>query len=93
MKSVEILVMLVLGGLGSLTGSVISATFLTFLPELLRGMAEYRMVVYSLLLVIVMLTRPQGLLGTKEITDFFKPRSNRGDNKSNDAQNVTAETR
>jgi branched-chain amino acid transport system permease protein len=63
MKSVEILVMVVLGGLGSMIGSVISAIALTLLPEMLRGFSEYRMVIYSLLLVIVMIFKPSGLFG------------------------------
>ena len=63
MRSVEILVMVVLGGLGSVIGSIIAATGLTVLPELLRGFSEYRMVIYSLLLVIVMIFKPSGLFG------------------------------
>lgn len=71
MRSIEILVMLVLGGMGSITGSIIAALVLTVLPEALRGIAEYRMVAYSALLVILMLIRPQGLFGTKEFTDLL----------------------
>ncbi len=63
MKSIEILVMVVLGGMGSMLGSVISATFLTILPEALRAFADYRMVVYAIVLILVMIFRPQGLLG------------------------------
>ena len=63
MKSCEILVMVVLGGMGSIIGSVVSAIVLTILPELLRGFSQYRMVIYSLLLVIVMIFRPSGLFG------------------------------
>jgi branched-chain amino acid transport system permease protein len=63
-KSFEILIMIILGGLGSIVGSVIGAIVLTILPEGLRGFAEYRMVIYSLLLIILMITRPQGLLGS-----------------------------
>ena len=63
-KSFEILIMIILGGLGSIVGSVIGAIVLTILPESLRGFAEYRMVIYSLLLIILMITRPQGLLGS-----------------------------
>lgn len=63
MRSVEILVMVVLGGLGSLIGSVTAATVLTLLPELLRGFEDYRMVVYALLLVVVMIFKPSGLFG------------------------------
>jgi len=62
-KSFEILIMIILGGLGSIVGSVLGAIVLTILPEALRGFAEYRMVIYSLLLIILMITRPQGLLG------------------------------
>ena len=62
-KSFEILIMIILGGLGSIVGSVLGAVLLTVLPEALRGFAEYRMVIYSLLLIILMITRPQGLLG------------------------------
>jgi branched-chain amino acid transport system permease protein len=62
-KSFEILIMIILGGLGSIVGSVVGAIVLTVLPEALRGFAQYRMVIYSLLLIILMITRPQGLLG------------------------------
>lgn len=74
MKSVESLVMVVLGGLGSITGAVFAAVVLTGLPELLRSVSQYRMVAYSLLLIVLMLTRPQGLLGRGEITDFLRNR-------------------
>jgi len=68
-KSFEILIMIILGGLGSIVGSVLGAILLTILPEALRGFAQYRMVIYSLLLIVLMITRPQGLLGK---TDVFK---------------------
>ena len=68
MKSIEILVLVVLGGMGSMIGSILSATVLTVLPELLRGVAEYRMVAYSLLLVLMMIFRPKGLLGTYDFS-------------------------
>ncbi|MHB8963510.1 MAG: branched-chain amino acid ABC transporter permease [Saccharofermentanales bacterium] len=68
MKSVEILVMVVLGGMGSIIGSVIAATGLTLLPEMLRSFADYRMVIYSLLLVIVMIFKPSGLMGTYDFS-------------------------
>ena len=63
MKSIEILVMVVLGGMGSMLGSVVSATVLTAIPELLRAFSEYRMLVYSILLIIVMIFKPSGLFG------------------------------
>jgi len=68
LKSVEILTFVVLGGMGSLSGSIISAGILTYLPELLRSFSEYRMVIYSASLIVLMLFRPQGLLGTKELS-------------------------
>ena len=63
MKSIEILVMVVLGGMGSMVGSVLSATVLTAVPELLRAFSEYRMIVYSMLLITVMIFKPSGLMG------------------------------
>mgnify|MGYP002763409020 CR=1 FL=1 len=72
MKSIEIVTFVVLGGMGSITGSVIAAIFLTILPESLRTLSDYRMVIYSLSLVILMIFRPQGLLGTLEITDIYR---------------------
>jgi branched-chain amino acid transport system permease protein len=68
MFSVEILLMVVLGGLGSITGSVAAAILLTFISEALRQFNELRMVIYALMLVGIMLFRPQGLLGTKELS-------------------------
>jgi branched-chain amino acid transport system permease protein len=68
MKSIEILVMVVLGGMGSMLGSVISAVVLTALPEMLRAFSDYRMVVYSLALVLMMIFRPKGLMGTYDFS-------------------------
>ena len=66
-KSVEILSMVVMGGMGSLEGPVLGAAVLTYAPELLRGasdfVSQYRMLFYGALLVIMMLVRPQGLAG------------------------------
>ena len=66
--SVEILVMVVLGGMGSITGSVVAAVLLTLLPELLRDFSEYRMILYALILIIMMLFKPSGLLGRYEFS-------------------------
>jgi branched-chain amino acid transport system permease protein len=76
MKSVDVLIIIVLGGLGSLSGSVIAAILLAVLTTFLQQFTEIRMIIYALLLVSIMLFRPQGLLGTKEITDMFKSRKN-----------------
>src|SRR5216684_386757 len=69
-RSFEIIIMVVLGGMGSLAGSVFGAIVITLLPELLRrlpgDLSQYRLVVYSALLILIMLTRPQGILGTRE---------------------------
>ncbi|MEO4055311.1 branched-chain amino acid ABC transporter permease [Solibacillus sp. CAU 1738] len=72
LKSFDILIIVVLGGLGSLSGSVIAAIFLTIVSTYLQGFPETRMIIYSLVLILVMLYRPTGLMGTKEMTDLFK---------------------
>jgi branched-chain amino acid transport system permease protein len=66
MRSIEIVVMVILGGMGNTAGVIAAAVLLTLLPEWLRGFAQYRMVFYSLLLVVLMLTRPQGLFLWKQ---------------------------
>lgn len=63
LKSVDILSIVVLGGLGSIPGTIIGAIVLTSAPEILRPLANYRMIVYGLLLVVIMIFRPYGLLG------------------------------
>ncbi len=81
LKSFDILIMVVLGGLGSISGAVLAAAMLTILPEALRSLpmgggvnlADYRMVFYALLLILIMIIRPQGLLGTRELWEV-KPR-------------------
>lgn len=79
-KSIDYLVMVVLGGMGSITGSIISATVLSLLPEYLRDLtsllnkvlpfkiADPRMLIYSLVLILMMIFRPKGLLGTAEFS-------------------------
>lgn len=74
MKSVDILVIVVFGGMGSITGSVVAAIVLAVVTTFLQAYSELRMIIYALLLVVIMLFRPQGLLGSKEITDLFKVR-------------------
>ena len=74
-KSIEVIAMVVLGGMGSISGSLLAAIVLTLLPEVLRPVKDYRMVLYSLMLIVLMITRPQGLLGARELSwrRFFKP--------------------
>ena len=66
-KSSDFLVYLYAGGSGSLTGSIVGATLLTILPEVLRFLADWRLVVYAVILVVVMLYRSEGLCGGKEL--------------------------
>ena len=66
-KSSDFLVYLYAGGSGSLTGSVLGATLLTVLPEILRFLADWRLAVYAVILVVVMLYRSEGLCGGKEL--------------------------
>jgi len=70
-KSFEIIIMIVIGGLGSITGSVLGAILYIGLTEGLREFAEYRMVAFSLLLIVIMIVRPQGILGHREFWSFF----------------------
>jgi branched-chain amino acid transport system permease protein len=64
-KSIEIVVMVILGGMGNTVGVILAAVLLTLLPEFLRPVAEYRMVIYSALLIALMLARPQGLFNLR----------------------------
>ena len=68
MASINVLVMVVLGGMGSMTGSIIAATVLTALPLIMQSFNSYRMVVYSLLLIVVMIFKPSGLMGHKDFS-------------------------
>jgi len=68
LKSVEIFVIVVLGGMGSLSGTVLAAIILTLLPEVLRQFSSYRYLVYALVLILMMLYRPQGIMGIHEIS-------------------------
>ncbi|MDR3590629.1 MAG: branched-chain amino acid ABC transporter permease [Negativicutes bacterium] len=63
MESISILAMVVLGGMGSITGSIIGALILSIIPEMLRGLSEYRMIMYGLIMMAVMILRPQGIMG------------------------------
>lgn len=70
LKSIDILSMVVLGGLGSIAGTVFGASVLAAAPEFLRFMSQYRMLVYGGLLVFMMVFRPNGLLGGVNFTDL-----------------------
>lgn len=77
MKSIEILNMVVLGGLGSIPGTVLGSAILASAPEFLRFMQQYRMLVYGALLVFLMVFRPNGLLGGVNFTKLVKRLINR----------------
>ena len=82
MKSVEILVMVILGGIGSMSGSVISTSLLVSFPLIFQmfipGMNKYRMVIYSLILILIMIFRPSGIMGKKEFS-LFKMRRDKNE--------------
>jgi branched-chain amino acid transport system permease protein len=83
-KSFEIIIMIVIGGMGSITGAIIGAVIVTLLPELLRQLpdiqigstvfkfADLRLVIFALILILTMILRPQGILGTVEFGSIFK---------------------
>lgn len=62
-NSTEVIIMVIFGGLGSIPGSYLGAIVLTILTELLRDLVEYRMLIYGLLLVVMMIVKPDGILG------------------------------
>ncbi|MGG1481899.1 branched-chain amino acid ABC transporter permease [Bacillus smithii] len=88
LKSFDILIFVVLGGLGSMSGAVISAILLTIISTFLQDYPETRMVIYSLVLILMMLFRPQGLMGTKELATFFKKRAAEGGMNHDNKQTV-----
>lgn len=93
-RSFEVVAMIVLGGLGSISGAVIAAILLTILPEALRPVqdltgVDFRMVIYASLLVVMMLLRPQGLLGRREVWEL---RRSRGTSGGGDGEAAVAST-
>lgn len=76
-KSTEYTIIVIFGGLGSVTGSVVGTLLLTFLPELLREFENWRLVIYGLAVIVIMISRPRGLMGGTELSiggiiRFFK---------------------
>jgi branched-chain amino acid transport system permease protein len=69
-KSFDIVIMVVLGGMGSVSGAILAAIVLTLLPEALRSFSEFRMPIYALALILMMILRPKGILGLKEIWEL-----------------------
>ena len=78
-KSIDMIVMIIVGGLGSISGAILGGIFVAVSLELMRDLQQYRLVLYALLLIVIMIVRPQGLLGTRELNRLFvrkpKPRA------------------
>jgi branched-chain amino acid transport system permease protein len=70
MASFNYLIMVVMGGMGSITGSIAGAFVVTFLSAALASWPEFRMIIYALALIFLMFYRPQGLFGYMEITSM-----------------------
>jgi branched-chain amino acid transport system permease protein len=67
-KSTDLTIMVIFGGLGSISGSVLGTILLVSLPELFRNFAQWRLVIYGLAVIVIMVGRPQGLVGGMELT-------------------------
>ena len=70
-KSTELVSIVVFGGLGSMSGCLLGTTILTLVTELFRPISQYRMLIYGLVLVLVMVLRPEGIMGTNELTPAY----------------------
>ncbi len=73
-KSIDMIVMIIIGGLGSISGAIVGGVFVAVTLELMRDLQQYRLVLYALLLILIMLLRPQGLLGTRELPELLRAR-------------------
>lgn len=71
MKSTELTAVVVFGGLGSMSGTILGSAAITLIMEYFRDISQYRMLIYGLLLVIIMVFRPEGLLGSNEVWDLW----------------------
>lgn len=78
MKSTELTAVVVFGGLGSMSGTLLGSAIVTSVMEYFRDISQYRMLIYGLLLVIIMVVRPEGLLGDREIWSFLPGSGRRG---------------
>lgn len=67
-KSVDMLVMIIIGGIGSITGAVLGGVFLAVALEAMRDLQQYRLILYACLLIVIMIVRPQGILGQRELS-------------------------
>jgi branched-chain amino acid transport system permease protein len=76
-KSIDMIVMIIIGGLGSISGAVVGGIFVAVTLELMRDLQQYRLVLYALLLIIIMLVRPEGMLGSRELPALLRARFGR----------------
>jgi len=67
-KSIDMIVMIIVGGLGSISGAALGGIFVAVTLEVMRDLQQYRLVLYALLLIVIMLVRPEGLLGSRELS-------------------------
>ena len=72
MKSTELTAVVVFGGLGSMSGTLLGTVVITLVTELFRPISQYRMLIYGAVLVIIMVIRPEGILGNRELPSFFR---------------------
>ncbi|MDR1741785.1 MAG: branched-chain amino acid ABC transporter permease [Synergistaceae bacterium] len=78
MKSTELTAVVVFGGLGSMSGALLGSALVTSVMEYFRDISQYRMLIYGALLVLIMVLRPEGLLGSREVWDFLPNRRGGG---------------
>lgn len=71
-KSTELTAVVVFGGLGSMSGSILGTTVITLVTELFRPISQYRMLIYGLVLVLIMVLRPEGIMGQRELKDLVR---------------------
>ena len=77
--SQELAIIVIFGGMGSITGTVIGTLILKTLPEIFRSFSTWRLVVYGLVIVVIMIVRPKGIMGGMELTDLFKRKTHPDD--------------
>jgi branched-chain amino acid transport system permease protein len=73
-RSIDMIVMIIVGGLGSISGAILGGIFVAVSLELMRDLQQYRLVLYALLLIVIMIVRPEGLLGTRELHHVLRRR-------------------
>jgi branched-chain amino acid transport system permease protein len=71
-KSIDMVVMIIVGGLGSISGAILGGIFVAVSLELMRDLQQYRLVLYALLLIVIMIVRPEGMLGTRELHQLLR---------------------